>query len=325
MATNNGYLDLQLNGYDGVDFNADTLDPDEVARVCARLIDEGTSGVLATVITAEIDVMCRRLQNICKVCRENQDVAKVIWGLHIEGPFLNEQPGYIGAHPPDAARPAEPDSMQRLMDAGEGLTRIVTLAPERDEQFRVTRMLADQGVCVSAGHCNPSLDQLQAAIDAGLQMFTHLGNGCPMDLNRNDNVIQRVLSLSDQLWIGLIADGVHVPMFALGNYLAITGMQRAFVVTDAIEAAGRGPGRFRVGQRSVVVDENLATWAEDRSHLVGSALTMPAMVERLRDRLNLNEAEISRLTKINPRAAVGLLTLGDDGKGRIQQASSNSV
>lgn len=306
MTADDGYFDLQLNGYDGVDFNADTLEHDEVARVCSRLVDEGTSGVLATVITADIDVMCRRLENICKVRRANSDVAEVIWGLHIEGPFLNDQPGYIGAHPPDAAGPADADKMRRLLDAGEGLTRIVTIAPERDDRFGVTRMLADQGICVSAGHCNPSLDQLRGAIDAGLSMFTHLGNGCPLQMHRHDNIIQRVLSLSDHLSIGFIADGVHIPFHALGNYLATTGTQRAFVVTDAIEAAGRGPGRFRVGGRSVVVDENLATWAEDRSHLVGSALTMPTMVQHLRQQLNLSDEQIDQLTKRNPRAAVGM-------------------
>ena len=83
---------------------------------------------------------------------------------------------------------------------------------------RVIRMLADRGIRVAAGHCDPSGDQLRAAIDAGLSMFTHLGNGCPLMMHRHDNIIQRVLSLSDRLWIGFISDGVHVPLPALRNY-----------------------------------------------------------------------------------------------------------
>ena len=86
--------------------------------------------------------------------------------------------------------------MKRLLDAAGGLTKVVTLAPERDPGFRVTRMLARKNVIVSAGHSDASVDQLQAAIDAGLAMFTHLGNGCPMQMHRHDNIIQRVLSLS---------------------------------------------------------------------------------------------------------------------------------
>ena len=88
---------------------------------------------------------------------------EMIWGIHIEGPFLNEQPGFIGAHPVDHARPADVDTMKRLLDAAGGLTRLVTLAPERDAGARVTALLAKQGVRVSAGHCDSSLDELTAA------------------------------------------------------------------------------------------------------------------------------------------------------------------
>src|SRR5690606_10237111 len=118
-------------------------------------------------------------------------------------------------------------------------------------------------------------EELDAAIDAGLSMFTHLGNGCPRQMDRHDNVIQRALSRSDRLWLGLIADGVHVPYFALHNYLRSATLNRCLVVTDAISAAGQGPGMYRLGEQTVVVDEQLATWSADRSHLMGSAGTMP--------------------------------------------------
>ena len=135
-------------------------------------------------------------------------------------------------------------------------------------------MLAGMGIVVSAGHCDPTLDQLRGAMDAGLTMFTHLGNGCPMHLHRHDNVVQRVLSVADRLWICFIADGIHVPFVALGNYLRLVGLDRAIVVTDSIAAAGLGPGRYTLGRQDVVVDEALVAWAPDRSHFVGSAISM---------------------------------------------------
>src|SRR5262249_23727965 len=159
--------------------------------------------------------------------------------------------------------------------AADGLTRYVTLAPERDAGGRVTSFLAQQGVRVSGGHCNPTLDELKAGIDAGLSLFTHLGNGCPGQLPRHDNILQRLLIQAEHLHIGFIADGVHVPFFALKNYLDCCGIDRAFVVTDAICGAGQGPGEYTIGDRKLVIDENLATWAADKSHLVGSAGTMP--------------------------------------------------
>ncbi len=196
--------------------------------------------------------------------------------------------------------------MQRLLEAAGGLTKIVTLAPERDPGNRVTKFLAGQGICVSAGHCNPTLDELRASIDAGLSMFTHLGNGCPGLLPRHDNIIQRVLSQAEQLHIGFIADGVHVPFFALANYLKCCGIDRAFVVTDAICGAGQGPGEYSIGNQRVVIDENLATWSADRSHLVGSAGTMPRSEENLRQFLGLDEGHTDSLLSKNPRRILGL-------------------
>ncbi len=306
MNAPSGYVDLQVNGYADVDFNADELSAERVQAVCQRLRDEGVAGVLATVITADLDAMCRRLTNIRQVRDADPSIAAMILGIHIEGPFLNEQPGYIGAHPPDSAIPADMDAMKQLLDAAGGLTKIVTLAPERDIDTRVTKFLAVQGVRVSAGHCNPSLDELHAAIDAGLSLFTHLGNGCPAMLPRHDNIIQRALSLSDRLMFGFIADGVHVPFYALANYLKCCGLDRAFIVTDAICGAGLGPGEYTIGDQRVVVDENLATWSADRSHLMGSAGTMRRSEENLRRALGYNDQEVKQLTIENPRKILGM-------------------
>jgi len=307
MQTLSGFVDLQVNGYAEVDFNADRLVTEDVAAVCRRLQDDGVAGILATVITADMDAMCRRLANIHRACDADESISDVIWGIHIEGPFLNEQPGYIGAHPAVHARPADVESMKRLLEAAGGMTRYVTLAPERDEGCHVTRYLAEQEIRVSAGHCNSSLDDLWRAIDAGLSLFTHLGNGCPAMLPRHDNIIQRALSLSDQLYIGFIADGVHVPFPALKNYLRCCGCERAFVVTDAIRGAGLGPGEYTVGDQRVLIDENLATWSADRSHLVGSAGTMPRSAENLENALGLDERQIQLLMVENPQLIAGEL------------------
>jgi N-acetylglucosamine-6-phosphate deacetylase len=154
------------------------------------------------------------------------------------------------------------------------------------------------------GALNPSLDELEQAIDAGLSMFTHLGNGCPLLLNRHDNVIQRVLGLADPLWICFIADGVHVPFVALKNYLKLVGPEWAIVVTDAIAAAGMGPGVYTLAGQEVIVDERLATWAADKSHLVGSACTMAQAVSNLQHELSFPPEAIRRMTVENPRVAL---------------------
>lgn len=304
------FFDLQVNGYVGVDFCGDDVQFEPLSRACQRLRADNVSGILATIITDEVEVMCQRLARIVSLREQDAGIRDMIVGFHIEGPFLNARPGYIGAHPAASSKPANLNDMQRLLDAAAGLTRIVTLAPERDEHCAVTRYLAQQNITVSAGHCDPTLDQLNAAIDAGLSMFTHLGNGCPLQLHRSDNIIHRVLHLREKLWIGFIADGVHVPFPALGNYLRAATIDRCFVVTDAISAAGLGPGHYQLGAQQVIVDENLATWAEDKSHLMGSAGTMLQTASNLRDHLGLTQDEIETLTLTNPRHAIGWGTRG---------------
>ena len=196
--------------------------------------------------------------------------------------------------------------MNCLLEAGDGLVRLVTLAPERDRGMDVTRFLAGKGILVSAGHCNPNLEQLDAAIEAGLSMFTHLGNGCPMLLARHDNIIQRALSRSDRLTVMFIGDNVHVSYIALGNYLRIVGADCAIGVTDCIAAAGLPPGRYTLGSQAVEVESDGAAWAPDRSHLCGSTISMPRMTAKLVAELGLDQQDVQRMTVHNPRRVLKL-------------------
>lgn len=297
-------IDLQVNGYAGVDFNADGLTETGLTEACALMKAHGVAKFLPTVITAELDAMCRRLAALRDLSNSLPIAREMVAGIHIEGPFINEQPGYVGAHPVAAVQPANVAVMERLLEAAGPLARIVTLAPERDPDFAVTRFLAERGIVVSAGHCDPSRAELESAIDAGLSMFTHLGNGCPIEMHRHNNIVQRVLSLDRPLWIGFIADGAHVPLFALRNYLRCAGLERCFVVSDAISAAGLGPGIYTLGDQQVEIGEDLIPWAADRSHFVGSAATMPQMIANLRDGVGLNDEQIARLVTENPAKAL---------------------
>jgi N-acetylglucosamine-6-phosphate deacetylase len=295
------YFDLQINGYAGVDFNSDDLSALALHEACERLAEDGVAGILATVISAPLELMERRLARLAALRAADPLIAERIAGIHIEGPFLNEQSGYVGAHPLAAMRLANTPDMRRLLDAARGLTRLVTLAPERDPKLATTRMLADSGVLVAAGHCDASLDELKAAIDAGLTVFTHLGNGCPQQLHRHDNIIQRVLSLRERLSICFIADGVHVSPPALGNYLRLVGPERAIVVTDAISAARLGPGRYPLGEQTVDVGPDLVCRSADGAHFVGSTATMPRMATLLADALGFSALEIRQMLWDNPR------------------------
>jgi N-acetylglucosamine-6-phosphate deacetylase len=300
------YFDLQINGYGGIDFNQDQLNADGLHTACEYLERDGVEGILATFITEKVETMCHRIKRLVQLREADPLARRLIAGIHIEGPYISDQPGYRGAHPLDAICPADMESASKLMDSGQGLVRLFTLAPERDAAMKVIKMLRKRGIAVSAGHTDATRDQLRAAVDAGLSLATHLGNGCPMQMNRHDNIIQRILSFADSITPCFIADGVHVPFFALKNYLKIAGVDRAVVVTDAMAAAGMGPGRYRISRWDLEVGEDLAVWAPDRSHLVGSAGTMQRSQRNLMHHVGLSDGECHQLLSTNPRKALGL-------------------
>jgi N-acetylglucosamine-6-phosphate deacetylase len=301
------FFDIQVNGYGGVDFNQDNLTAEDLGRACAHLRRDGVGGILATVITETGELMVQRIRRIVELRKADPLVRETIAGIHIEGPFINPNDGFRGAHPRDAIIPADPGIMERLLDAADGLTRIVTLAPEQDDGCVVTKMLAGRGITVSAGHTDASLGRLEEAIAAGLSMATHLGNGCPAMQPRHDNIIQRILFFRKHLWLSFIADGVHIPFPILRNYLDLIGPEeKCIVTTDAMAAAGLGPGTYRISRWTVAVGEDMAARSPDGSHLIGSAISMPRVLENLRTRLGLGAAAIQKLTYANPLASIGI-------------------
>ncbi len=294
------FIDIQINGYAGVDFNQSNLSLSDLQMAAAALRRDGVQQVFPTIITDALPTMRARIARLAELRAADPALGRLIGGIHVEGPFISPVRGYVGAHPVAHAQQATWDKMAPLLEAGQGLVRIVTLAPEQDPQQEVTRRLADQGIVVAAGHTDATLDQLDACIDAGLTLFTHLGNGCPRLMDRHDNIVQRALSRSPALMYSLIADGAHLPFFALKNYLDLVGHDRAIIVTDAIAAAGCGPGRYQLGDREVEVGEDGVPRADDDSHLVGSGTIMSQMADNLRRELGLTPVEIRRLTQANP-------------------------
>jgi N-acetylglucosamine-6-phosphate deacetylase len=301
-----GYVDLQVNGYAGVDFNALDLTLEDFHYAIKRICEDGTSQFLPTLITAPWEEMLVKIERIAGWIENGEVPSDIVPGLHIEGPFLSPLDGFIGAHPKEAALHATESRASELLDCGRDSVRLVTLAPEVDDRSAVTRLLSDRGVVVAAGHSDASLDELKRAIDQGLSLYTHLGNGCPSLLSRHDNIVQRILSLREHLSVSFIADGHHVPSFALRNYLNVLNDDRVVIVTDAISAAGLGPGRYELAGQTVEVDEDGAAWAACRTHYAGCATSFPKMIDFLRRDLSVTDQQINAWFIENPRRLLGL-------------------
>ena len=297
-------IDLQLNGYKGVDFNDDNLTAEALRVACQAIVADGGQKMLATVITDHLDLMVSRIKRLANLREQNELISDVMVGIHVEGPFISPITGFVGAHPTEHVLPATVAHAKNIVAAGNGLIRVVTLAPEHDADFKTTQWLSRQNILVSAGHCNPSVEVLSAAIDAGISAFTHLGNGCPIDMHRHNNIINRVLAADGLRWIMIIPDGIHLPPSLVRTLIRSIGIERIIAVTDATAAGGMGVGEFSLGSQKVIVEQDGAAWASDRSHLVGSTASMGRVCDVLQNDVGLSKPEIIQITETNPAIAL---------------------
>ena len=286
------YFDLQVNGYAGVDFNSLNLTGERLHYACENLAEDNVEGILVTIITDNFDSMLDKIKNLVRLMQQDEFIKSVVKGIHVEGPFLSPEEGYRGAHPKEFIISADIEKVKQLLNAGAGFVKLFTLAPENDLGFKAIRFLSDNNVVVSAGHSNALLDELKAAIDNGLKMFTHLGNGSPGILPRHDNIINRVLSLKEKLYISFIADGIHIPEYVLQNYLQIVGPERTIIISDAIAAASATPGTYSVSHINVEVGEDKVVRESGKQNLAGSAVTLKESHKILKEKLEVNGLDL---------------------------------
>lgn len=284
------YFDAQVNGYVGVDFNDPQTTPEQVNDAAAAMRSGGVAVAYPTIITASEADMTQCIGTVMQAIAKYDASRDIFKGLHLEGPFISAEAGYVGAHPRRYAISEDVGMLERLCDRCGDMLALVTLSPEVDQSGRLTECVVQRGAKVAAGHTNASLEDLERCIGQGLELFTHLGNGCPRLMDRHDNIILRALSLSDRLHFSLIADGHHVPSLLFGQLLRWVPLERLIVVSDAICAAGLGPGTYRLGEREVCVGVDLAARGASGEHFVGAASTMLDARKWLTESMQLDSA-----------------------------------
>lgn len=247
-----GLFDFQVNGFAGVDYQRADLDAPQLRHSAEALRARGVEAIFLTLITDSIERLAAQFARIERYRAGDALIARTIPGYHLEGPWLSPEPGYCGAHPAEHMRAPETGAFERLQEAAGGNIRLVTLAPEWPGSDAFIGELVRRGVHVSLGHTAADEAQIDAAIRAGARFCTHLGNGAPQMLPRHDNVIQRLLA-RDELTACFIPDGVHLPPFALRNFVRAKPPGKVLFTTDCMAAAGAPPGRHTLGALEVEV------------------------------------------------------------------------
>jgi N-acetylglucosamine-6-phosphate deacetylase len=323
-------VDLQVNGYYGVDL-AD-CDPEGWALVARRLPETGTTAFLPTFITAPVPALATALRSAAKAAEAVTAGAHVL-GVHLEGPFLS--PARAGAHRRDWIVPPSPGAVTELLEAGQGLLRLVTLAPEADGALAAIGRLTAAGVLVSVGHSDATAAQVAAGAAAGARMVTHLFNAQRGLHHREPGVVGQALT-DQRLTSGLIVDLSHVSAAACAiAFAAAPG--RICLVTDAAACAGMPPGRYLLGGQPVDLPPGGAP-VRPGGTLAGSALRMDQAVgNAVAVGLGLPEAVAAAsripadligrpdLGRLATGAAADLAWLGDDLRTRATWVGGEQV
>lgn len=266
-----GFVDLQVNGFAGVDFNDPAITAGQVAAAAAAMRATGVTQFLATLISAPLD----RFAACARVVAAFDDPS--LAGLHMEGPYISPEDGARGAHRREDVSAPSLDDFARRQEAAGGRIRLVTVAPEVPGVLSLIERLVRDGVKVAIGHTAATPAQVRDAVSAGASMSTHLGNGCAQMLPRHPNFLWEQLA-ADELAAGLIVDGHHLPPATVKAMVRAKTPARTLLVTDATTAAGRPPGMYKLGGLDVRLDETGRVAVPGQPNLAGSALSLDRAV-----------------------------------------------
>ena len=273
-----GLVDLQVNGFSGIDFNAETLTVEEVESACAALYRESVAAFLPTLITNDPAITERNLQTILRT--DDGGKAKIL-GFHLEGPFISPLDGAKGAHPAQWIRPPDLDWVKRMQELAEGSIQILTLSPEWEGSARFIESVISLGIRVAIGHTLATPEQISDAVKAGASLATHLGNGIPAVLSRHPNPIWSQLA-ENGLWTSAIGDGFHLSKEIFTVFHQVK-RDRIFLVSDSTQFAGMPPGRYQthIGGDVVLTVDGKLHLAENESLFAGSAMSLKRMIETI--------------------------------------------
>ncbi|MGW3986878.1 N-acetylglucosamine-6-phosphate deacetylase [Streptomyces sp. NPDC004830] len=302
-----GFVDIHNHGGGGASFTSGSVDDILKGIHTHRL--HGTTTLVASTVTGDMDFLTRRAGLLSELAEQGE-----IAGIHFEGPFIS--PCRKGAHSEELLRDPDPAEVRKLIDAARGRARMVTLATELPGGLDSVRLLAEHGVIAAIGHTDASYEQTVEAIDAGATVATHLFNAMPPLGHRAPGPITALLE-DERITVELINDGTHLHPAALRLAFHHAGARRVAFITDAMDAAGFGDGRYWLGPLEVEVADGVARLVEDGT-IAGSTLTQDRAFKRAVTVDGLSVEDAVTALSATPARLLGM----DDTIGSLEPGKS---
>ncbi|MCX8064424.1 MAG: hypothetical protein N3G21_04550 [Candidatus Hydrogenedentes bacterium] len=266
-------LDAQVNGGFGVSIQDENLDEERLVYLSRKFFSLGVAKWIPTVVTApseKIRVICEKISS---AIISNSEVSKHIPGIHLEGPWISPVDGPRGAHPKEYVKRPSLEDWHKYKKASRGKIIYVTLAPEVDKNLTFSKHLLSEGVILSIGHHQAGIDILEKAIEWGINMFTHIGNGIANLIHRHENPIWFALG-NDKVSFSLIADGFHLPKYLMKTIAKAKREENVFLVSDSTQFLGMKPGIYKEFENEVELLPSGKLCLKGTPYLAGSASSL---------------------------------------------------
>ena len=267
-----GFVDIQINGFAGIDFSSPELDAEKAISVLPAIWSSGVTSFCPTLITNSLSMLARNFAILEQAARMNRDFANAVPCYHLEGPYLSPL-GSHGAHDPKWMRLPNWEEFLELQAAAGGKIGIVTVAAELPGAEDFIRKAQASGVVVAIGHTDGGAEDIHRAAAAGATLNTHLGNGCPEYLHRHKAPLWSQLA-AESLHASMICDGFHLPPDVVKVIVGVKGIDKCILITDAVHVALLAAGKYTFGGKDIEFLPSGQVVTADRGSMAGSALTM---------------------------------------------------
>ena len=308
-----GFIDVHTHGAYGFDTN--DADPEGLRRWAKSIVSEGITGFLPTTITQSEEVLTKALKNVANVVREGYEGARIL-GIHFEGPYLDQK--FKGAQPEQYCVSPDLEQFKRYLEASEGLIRIVTMACEHDEGYRLTRFLCEKGIVPSLGHSSATFDQAVMAFANGARSVTHVYNGMAPYHHREPGIVGASFRFRN-VFGEIICDGNHSTWAALNTFFTNKGPDYGVMITDSLQVKGLPAGtRTLFGGNLIELYEDGSAHLVGAGNLAGSTLKVNQGLRNLVEMAGLpwqtaiNSCTINPARLIGMEASKGSVTAGKD-------------
>lgn len=284
-----GFIDIHTHGAYGYDTN--DAEPEGLRHWMAHIPEEGVTSILPTTVTQIPDVLTKAVANVANVIEEGYDGAEIL-GIHFEGPYLDMD--YKGAQPPEAIAPPSVEQFKSYQRAARGWIKYITLSPEHDKDFALTRFCAQNGVVVSMGHSSCTYENALMAVANGATSMTHVYNGMTPLHHRSPGLVGTALRVHN-IYGEVIADGHHSHLAALNIFFQAKGPDHSIFITDSLRAKYGQPGaHYQLGGHDIEIDEFGLARLAGSDTIAGSTLRMNEGL-----RVLIEEAGVAAETAIN--------------------------